>query len=55
MRAKEELESTTNKKVYRRRYKELNASCSFCKWHKNENAGHIAPHGHKKPKTWRDK
>lgn len=50
MHAKEELETTTNKTVYRRRYKELYAGCSYCKWHKNENASRKPKHGVRKPK-----
>ena len=50
MKAKVELETTTNKTVYKRRYKELNASCSYCPWHKNENEGHRPKHGVRKPK-----
>jgi hypothetical protein len=40
MRPKEEEDSTTNRHVYNRRYKERHAGCSYCKWHRNENATH---------------
>ncbi len=54
MKAKVELETTTNKTVYKRRYKELNAGCSRCPWHKCENVGRRPKHGVRKPKkTWK--
>ena len=40
MRPKEEEDTTTNSSVYRKRYKELHAGCSYCKWHRGENATH---------------
>ena len=33
----EEFKYTTNDSVYRKHYKERNAGCSYCKWHRNEN------------------
>jgi hypothetical protein len=52
MRTKEELETTVNSLVYRRRYKEAVAKkvgiCSYCPWHARENATRGAKHGHRK-------
>lgn len=47
-RPKEELDATENRTVYRRRYKQLRAKCSYCKWHRNENATEHARRGHRK-------
>jgi hypothetical protein len=54
MRPKEEEDTTTNRYVYNRRYKENNASCSYCKWHRNENAGATKTYGKQKKKKIRD-
>ena len=35
---KRELETTTNRWLFNRLYKEANASCSYCKWHTNDNS-----------------
>lgn len=51
-RKKEELDQTTNSTVYRRRYKQvitrMKGGCSFCPWHRWENAGRPAKRGHRK-------
>lgn len=33
MKPMQEYNTTTNSSVYRKLYKEKNASCSYCKWH----------------------
>jgi hypothetical protein len=38
MKHKKELETTTNRWVFNRLYKEANAGCSYCKWHTNDNS-----------------
>ena len=48
MRRKVELDSTNLSSVYRRRYKQLQAKCSYCPWHKKENAGRKPRHGVRK-------
>lgn len=48
MRPKEELDSTENGTVRRRRYKQLQASCPFCRWHQTENAPRKAKRGTRK-------
>lgn len=52
MRPKAELEATTNRRVYRCRYKEVIANklgiCTYCRWHAGENAPRKAKHGHRK-------
>lgn len=48
MKPKEELASTANSTVYRRRYKQFKASCTYCRWHQNENAPRKAKHGTRK-------
>ena len=48
MRPKQELDTTDSRTVYRRRYKQLRASCTFCCWHHNENAPRKAKHGTRK-------
>lgn len=62
MRPKDEEKTTANRKVYNRRYKERHARCSYCKWHRNENAGATKKYGVKKkrkvtrarPEYWPD-
>ena len=44
MRPKQELDITSNSTVYRRRWKQLRASCSYCKWHRVENASRHPKH-----------
>lgn len=58
MRSKDELDITTNRRVYKRRYKEYIAHkvglCTYCKWHQRENASRKPRHGHRKMnKVWR--
>lgn len=48
MRPKDELDNTDNPSVYRRRYKQLQAKCSYCPWHRKENAIRRAKHGVRK-------
>ena len=48
MRPKEELDNTDNRAVYRRRWKQLRAKCSYCPWHKAENIGRWPKHGVRK-------
>jgi len=47
-----EMDETENRTVYRRCYKEVvtskNGGCSFCRWHRNENAPRKPWHGHRK-------
>ena len=53
MRPKQELDSTENCTVYRRRYKQLRASCTFCRWHQKDNASRRAKRGTRKPNKTR--
>jgi hypothetical protein len=48
MRPKQEMDSAESSTVYRRRYKQLRASCTFCRWHQNENALRKAKRGTRK-------
>jgi hypothetical protein len=48
MRPKQELDSTESSTVYRRRFKQLRASCNFCRWHQHENAPRKAKRGTRK-------
>ncbi|WP_005032798.1 hypothetical protein [Holophaga foetida] len=49
---KQEMDETANPTVYRRCYKDLvtrrNGGCSFCRWHRNENATRQSKRGHRK-------
>lgn len=54
MTPKEEQDNTTNRYVYNRRYKQLNAGCSYCKWHRVENASACKTYGKQKKKRIRD-
>jgi hypothetical protein len=42
MKPKEEMESTSNRSVYKKTYKKVvtnkNKDCSICPWHESENA-----------------
>lgn len=51
MKPKEELGTTDNSTIWRRRRKQLLAKCSFCPWHKNENASRRPKHGVRKRKN----
>jgi hypothetical protein len=55
MKAKNELDTTENSTVWAKRHKELEASCPYCKWHRNENASRKPRHGVRKKKTHRNK
>jgi hypothetical protein len=48
MRPKQDLDTTDSSTVYRRRYKQLRASCAFCRWHQKDNASRRAKHGTRK-------
>jgi hypothetical protein len=48
MRPKEEMGTTGNSTVHRRRYKQLRAKCSYCPWHRKENEGRRPRHGARK-------
>ena len=49
---KKEMEETDNRTVYARYYKEVVQNkagrCSFCRWHRGENASRMPKHGHRK-------
>jgi len=38
MRLRDEYEVTDNSSVWRKLHKRFHANCSYCKWHRNENA-----------------
>ena len=49
----QEMGETENRTVYRRCYKDVvtrnnTGGCSFCKWHRGENASRKSQHGHRK-------
>jgi len=55
---KQEMDETESRTVYRRCYKEVvtrkQGGCSYCRWHRNENAPRKARRGHRKPKGHRE-
>lgn len=54
MRPKQELDTTDSRTVYRRRYKQLRAFCTFCSWLQNENVPRKGKRDTRKPnETWR--
>jgi hypothetical protein len=44
----DEFKTTTNNSVYKKYYKMKYASCSFCPWHRIENATHTVRRSWKK-------